>query len=80
MVTDMNKYGYKVCYKKQGKEKLKIYLITNSYDLAEWHIRWYEKHTPKDRQTNRPLEKVIWLIVPIKTYIEYKRLWRGCPF
>lgn len=76
----MDKYGYKVCYKKQGKEKLKIYLITETYDLAEWHIRWYSKHTPTDRKTNRPLEKVIWLIVPIKTYIEYKRLWRGCPF
>ena len=76
----MNKYGYKVCYKTQGKEKLKIYLITNAYDLAEWHIRWYSKHTPTDRKTKRPLEKVIWLIVPIKTYIEYKRLWRGSPF
>ena len=76
----MNEYGYKVCYRKQGKEKLKIYLITNTYDLAEWHIRWYKKHTPTDSDTKRPLENVIWLIVPIKTYIEYKRLWRGCPF
>lgn len=76
----MNNYGYKVCYKKQGEEKLKIYLITNDYDLAKWHIRWYEKHTPTDRKTNRPLEKVTWLIIPIKTYIEYQRLWRGCPF
>lgn len=76
----MNKYGYKVCYKKQGKEKLKIYLITNAYDLAEWHIRWYKKHTPTDKETNCPLENVIWLIVPITTYAEYKHLWRDVPF
>lgn len=76
----MNEYGYKVCYRKQGKEKLKIYLITNTYDLAEWHIRWYKQNAPKDNKTKRPLENVIWIIVPIKTYIEYKRLWRGCPF
>ena len=27
----MNKYGYKVCYKKQGKNKLKLYPVTNTY-------------------------------------------------
>lgn len=73
-------YGYKVCYRKQGKNKIKIYLVTNSYDLAEWNIRWYKKETPLDRKTKRPIENVSWLIIPIKTYIEYKRLWRGCPF
>lgn len=69
-------YGYKVCYKKQGKEKLKIYLIVNSYDLAQFHIRWYETHSPP----NENLLNVIWTIVPIKTYAEYKRLWRNVPF
>lgn len=75
-----NNYGYKVCYRKKGKSKLKIYIVTNTYDLAAYHILWYSKHTPKDRETKRPIENVVWLIVPIKTYIEYKRLWRGCPF
>ena len=75
-----NNYGYKVCYRKIGKSKLKIYIVTNTYDLAAYHIRWYSKHTPKDRETKRPIENVVWLLVPIKTYIEYKRLWRGCPF
>lgn len=69
-------YGYKVCYKKQGNEKLKIYLIVNSYDLAKFHIRWYETHSPPDKK----LLDVTWVIVPIKTYAEYKRLWRDCPF
>ena len=35
-----NEYGYKVCYQQKGKRKLKIYLITNSYDLAFWEVRW----------------------------------------
>lgn len=72
----MKDYGYKLCYKKQGKEKLKIYIITNSYDLAEFHIRWYAKHSPPDKT----LLDVTWVIVPIKTYAEYKRLWRSVPF
>lgn len=69
-------YGYKLCYKKLGKEKLKIYIITNAYDLALWHVRWYAKHPPPDKT----LHNVTWVIVPIKTYAEYKRLWRDCPF
>lgn len=72
----MNEYGYKLCYKKRGKEKLKIYLITNTYDLAQWHIRWYEKRSSPDKN----LLDVTWIIVPIKTYAEYKRLWRDVPF
>lgn len=72
----MKNYGYKLCYKKQGKEKLKIYIITNTYDLAELHIRWYAKHSPPDKT----LLDVTWIIVPIKTYAEYKRLWRNVPF
>ncbi len=76
----MRDYGYKVCYQQKGSEKLKVYLVTNTYDLAEWSVRWYETNTPLDRKTKRPLENVAWLIIPIKTYLEYRRLWRGCPF
>lgn len=72
----MNGYGYKVCYKQQGKEKLKIYLITATHDLAEWHIRWYESHSSPE---NIP-EGVIWFIIPVITLKEYKRLWKDCPF
>ncbi len=72
----MKDYGYKVCYRKCGNEKLKIYLIVNTYDLAEFHIRWYEKHSSPDKT----LLDVTWVIVPIKTYAEYKRLWRNVPF
>lgn len=76
----MRNYGYKICYKKQGKRKSKIYLVTNNYELALWQIRWYSNHPPDDKKTKRPLNNVEWLVIPIKTYIEYKHLWRGCPF
>lgn len=72
----MKDYGYKVCYRKCGNEKLKIYLIVNSYNLAEWHVRWYKTHSPPDKT----LLDVTWVIVPIKTYPEYNRLWRDVPF
>lgn len=76
----MNKYGYKVCYRKIGKQKLKMFIVTNSYDLATWHVRWYEREPPKDRKTDKPILNVTWLVIPVKNFLEYKRLWRGCPF
>ena len=76
----MNKYGYKVCYKRCGENKLKIYLITDTYDCASWHVRWCENHSPPERKTNIPITNATWLVVPVKNYIEYKLLWRGCPF
>ncbi len=76
----MNGYGYKVCYKQHGNEKLKLYLITNTYDSALWNVRWYESHSPPDRKTGIPIQNATWIIQPITTYQEYKRRWRGCPF
>jgi hypothetical protein len=74
------KYGYKVCYRTQGSNRLKVYLVTNTYDGAIWNVRWYENHSPPDRKTNKPIENVIWLVIPINTYIEFRYRWRGCPF
>lgn len=70
----MNHYGYKVCYKKQDSNKWKVYLVTNTFSLAEWHVRWYERDPPKH------LKRVVWDIFPIQTMREYKVRWRGCPF
>ena len=75
-----NKYGYKVCYREFGKSKLKIYLICNVLDGAEWHVRYYENHQQKDRLTGNLIREPTWEIIPIKSYLEYKRLWKGCPF
>jgi len=76
----MTNYGYKVLYKKQGKNIWKIYLITNTYDSALWTVRWYNSHSPPDRKTDKPITNASWIIQPIKAYLEYKLLWRGCPF
>ena len=74
-----NKYGYKVCYREFNKRKMKIHLICNSLDLAQWHIQWYETHTAYDKKKNI-INKPTWYIIPIKTFLGYKYLWRGCPF
>lgn len=76
----MRNYGYKVCYKKQGSYKWRVYVVTNTYNLALWHARWYEREPPKHRNTGKAIENAVWDVLPIKTLAEYKRRWRGCPF
>ena len=75
-----NRYGYKVCYREYGKLKLKIHLICNSYELAVWEIQYYENNPQCDRNTNKQIIKPKWYVIPVKTFFEYKWLWRGCPF
>ena len=69
-----SKYGYKVCYKELGKDKYKIFLATNSFESAVWHIRWCERKPPPK------LKNPSWEVCEIKTKKEYDRLWKGCPF
>ena len=76
----MNKYGYKVCYREFGKLKLKIHLVCNDLQGAEWNVRYYENHKQKDRKTGNLIRDPTWFILPIKTYLEYRKLWKGCPF
>ena len=76
----MKHYGYKVCYTEKGKHRIKLYLVTNTYDGAMWNVRWYESHSPPDRKTGKPIQNVTWLIIPIKHFLEYNRIWRNCPF
>ena len=79
MITN-NKYGYKVCYQELGKTKLKIYLVTNTFDSAVWEVRWYENHAMKDRLDNHIIKQPIWHILEVETKKEYNKLWKGCPF
>lgn len=76
----MKNYSYKVCYKTKGKDKTRVYLVTNTYDLADWHVRWYKSNPPIDKKTNKPIVYADWLIIPIRSLIEHKWRWRGCPF
>lgn len=64
----MKDYGYTVRYQKQGSNKWKVYLVTNTYDGALWSVRWYERDPPKDRVSGKPIENVIWNILVFLTH------------
>ncbi len=67
----MKDYGYKVCYTDQYEKTLKVQVVTNTYDLAEWNIKRYEL---------RSQPNATWLVIPIKTRKEYLQRWKDCPF
>lgn len=50
-------YGYKISYKEFGKQKIKIYLVTNTLDGAIWNIRWYKTTPQFDRKDNHLIDK-----------------------
>ncbi len=75
-----NKFGYKVCYQQFSKNKLKLYLVCNTYDGAVWSLRYYETHDTYDRKSKQLLKNVKWYVIPVRNYFEYKWLWKGCPF
>lgn len=70
MIPSNNKYGYKVMYQKPDN-KLKIKLVTNSYQLALWELEEYIKKLKLIKT---------WYLYPIKDLEEYEKLWEGCPF
>ena len=77
---ETNKYGYKLCYKNEGSKKLHIYVITNTFSLAEFEMQMCIKYPEQIKQSNKTIRGPTWLIIPIKNKKEYKKLWRDCPF
>ena len=79
MVLD-NKYGYKVCYEEQEKDKLKVHLVTNNFDLAILELNDYVKNPQVDRKDKHIIKNPKWHLFEVKTSKEYNKLWKGCPF
>ena len=77
---ETNKYGYKLCYKNEGSKKLHIYVITNTFSLAEFEMKMCIKYPEQIKQSNKTIRGPTWLIIPIKNKREYKKLWKDCPF
>lgn len=72
-------YGYKVGYRENGSRHFIRYIVTNTYDLAAWHVEIYKKTTVYARKDNHKIINPIWEIIPLK-HIESILVWRDCPF
>ena len=76
----MDKFGYKICYTENDSKKLRVHLVTNNFEHAQWKASQYEKNQEYERNTNRLLKSPKWYVLPVKNKFEFKKLWKGCPF
>ena len=63
----MKTYSYMVSYTKNRFHKPKRYRITNTYDLAEYEIKY----------TTNPQK---YRIIPITNIRKHNKIWKKCPF
>ena len=75
-----NKYGYKLCYSLPKSNKKHLFIVTNTYGLAEFEMNICLKQPEQVKQSNKTIRGPTWHIIPIKNKKEYKKLWKGCPF
>ena len=78
-INVQNPYGYKVGYRENGSRRFIRHLVTNTYDLAAWHVEIYKKSIVRARKDNHILNNPIWEIIPLKR-MESILVWWGCPF
>ncbi len=75
-----NPYGYKVCYRERRSKRIVRYFIVHSYKSAVSMKQLYIRYPPRERETNRQLNRPTWLILPITRKEVLRGIWRECPF
>lgn len=75
-----NPYGYKVCYREHRSKAIVRYFIVHSYKDAVSVKHGYIRYPPRERETDRQLNRPTWLILPITRKEVLRGIWRECPF
>lgn len=75
-----NPYGYKVCYRERRSKKIVRYFIVHCYKDAVSVKQGYIRYPPRERETNRQLNRPTWFILPITRKEVLRGIWRECPF
>ena len=71
-----NLYGYKVCYRERRSKRIVRYFIVRSYKSAVDMKMFYIRYPPRERETDRQLNKPTWLILPITRKEVLSGIWR----
>ena len=72
--------GYKVCYKKKNKSRLKTHIVTNSKWLADFEKKRCETYPQYNRKNKKLIRNVVWDVFPVKNLKEFNKLWKTSPF
>ena len=78
----MNKqsYGYKVCYREQGKTRYVRHFMTYTYKQAVNARNGYIRYPPEAWEDNHKLINPTWKVIPISRAEVEAGIWRECPF
>ena len=72
-------YGYMVGYRELGSRFIRYY-TDFTYKRALSTLRFYQKHPPRERKTNRSLIDPVWEIQPITKKAILKSILDEIPF
>lgn len=75
-----NCYGYKVCYREQGKTTYVRYFMTYTYQQAVNAVESYIRYPPNAREDGHKLNNPTWKIIPVSRDEVIAGIWRECPF
>lgn len=75
-----NPYGYKICYKEEGKSDYVRHFKTYTYREAIKAKNGYIRFPPRAREDDHILVKPKWVIIPIKYSEVRDGIWLENPF
>jgi hypothetical protein len=76
----MKNYGFKVCYREQGKRYYVRHFLAYTRRQAKSAMDGYVRYPPSARDDGRILKKPRWKIIPVSRSEVKAGIWREPPF
>ena len=76
----MNNYGYKVCYREEGKSRYVRHFLTYTRKEAVHAADGYIRDSPAARGDGHILKNPEWKIILVSRNEVKAGIWRECPF
>jgi len=79
-MLDMEKYGFKICYRDEGTKCHVRHFLTFTRRQAVEMLNFYIRYPPMEHEGRRALIKPKWKIIPVSRREVRAGIWEGCPF
>jgi hypothetical protein len=73
------RYGYKVCYREEGKTRFVRHFLAYTKKQAASMIEMYIRY-PETAHRGKVLKNPEWKIIPVSRSEVIAGIWRECPF
>ena len=76
----MRNYGYKVCYREEGKARYVRHFMTYTRKQAVDMLNYYIRYPPEAHDNRHILKKPRWKIIPVSREEVKAGIWKEAPF